>query len=98
MIYHDNTMIGWPTVTVARIFRVSNRTKFAMDKDVVAVEQKLEKVVPSELKVDVHHWLILHGRYTVWPESQSAAPVLSKISASLKIKPNRRIRKIVVLF
>ncbi|CAM3049336.1 Endonuclease-3 [Pseudoalteromonas distincta] len=46
------------------IFRVSNRTKLAMSKDVVAVEQKLEKVVPKEFKVDVHHWLILHGRYT----------------------------------
>jgi len=31
---------------------------------VVEVEQKLLKVVPAEFKVDVHHWLILHGRYT----------------------------------
>jgi endonuclease-3 len=23
----------------------------------------LLKIVPAELKVDVHHWLILHGRY-----------------------------------
>ncbi|KPZ63334.1 Endonuclease III [Pseudoalteromonas sp. P1-16-1b] len=30
----------------------------------VAVEQKLEKVIPKEFKVDVLHWLILHGRYT----------------------------------
>ena len=30
-----------------------------MGKDVVAVEQKLEKVIPKEFKVDVHHWLIL---------------------------------------
>jgi len=29
----------------------------------IAVEQKLEKVVPKKFKVDVHHWLILHGRY-----------------------------------
>ena len=28
------------------------------------VEEKLLKVVPKEFKVDVHHWLILHGRYT----------------------------------
>ncbi|MGN4085783.1 endonuclease III, partial [Burkholderia gladioli] len=26
--------------------------------------QKLLKVVPTEFKVDCHHWLILHGRYT----------------------------------
>ena len=56
---------GWPTIAVdTHIFRVSNRTKLAMGKDVVAVEQKLEKVIPKEFKVDVHHWLILHGRYT----------------------------------
>ena len=30
----------------------------------LAVEKKLLKVVPDEFKVDVHHWLILHGRYT----------------------------------
>ncbi|MDC8831620.1 endonuclease III [Alteromonas gilva] len=60
-----NTAFGWPTIAVdTHIYRVSNRTKFAMGKDVVAVEQKLEKVVPKEFKVDVHHWLILHGRYT----------------------------------
>ncbi len=60
-----NTAFGWPVIAVdTHIFRVSNRTKLAMGKDVVDVEQKLEKVVPKEFKVDVHHWLILHGRYT----------------------------------
>ncbi|RZM74079.1 endonuclease III [Pseudoalteromonas rubra] len=60
-----NCAFGWPTIAVdTHIFRVSNRTKFAMGKDVVAVEEKLEKVVPKEFKVDVHHWLILLGRYT----------------------------------
>ncbi|WED20910.1 endonuclease III [Vibrio sp. JC009] len=60
-----NTAFGWPTIAVdTHIFRVSNRTKFAMGKDVDAVEQKLLKVVPKEFKLDVHHWLILHGRYT----------------------------------
>ncbi|TMO81024.1 endonuclease III [Pseudoalteromonas spongiae] len=59
-----NCAFGWPTIAVdTHIFRVSNRTKFAMGKDVDAVEAKLEKVVPAEFKVDVHHWLILHGRY-----------------------------------
>ncbi|MGQ8364062.1 endonuclease III [Glaciecola sp. 1036] len=60
-----NTAFGWPTIAVdTHIFRVSNRTKFAMGKNVDQVEQKLLKVVPAEFKVDVHHWLILHGRYT----------------------------------
>lgn len=60
-----NTAFGWPTIAVdTHIFRVSNRTKFAMGKNVDQVEEKLLKVVPTEFKVDVHHWLILHGRYT----------------------------------
>jgi DNA-(apurinic or apyrimidinic site) lyase (EC 4.2.99.18)/endonuclease III (EC 3.2.2.-) len=60
-----NTAFGWPTIAVdTHIFRVSNRTKFAMGKNVNDVEEKLNKVVPTAFKVDVHHWLILHGRYT----------------------------------
>ncbi len=60
-----NTAFGWPTIAVdTHIFRVSNRTKLAMGKNVDLVEAKLLKVVPAEFKVDVHHWLILHGRYT----------------------------------
>ncbi|RXS42080.1 endonuclease III [Idiomarina sp. 29L] len=60
-----NTAFGWPTIAVdTHIFRVSNRTKLAPGKNVKEVEEKLIKVVPKEFKVDVHHWLILHGRYT----------------------------------
>lgn len=59
-----NTAFGWPTIAVdTHIYRVSNRTKLAMGKTVDHVEQKLIKVIPAEFKVDVHHWLILHGRY-----------------------------------
>ncbi|HCT3782479.1 TPA: endonuclease III [Proteus mirabilis] len=60
-----NTAFGWPTIAVdTHIFRVCNRTKFAPGKNVNEVEQKLLKEVPAEFKVDCHHWLILHGRYT----------------------------------
>lgn len=60
-----NTAFGWPTIAVdTHIFRVSNRMNFAPGKNVDEVETKLLKVVPAEFKVDVHHWLILHGRYT----------------------------------
>lgn len=60
-----NTAFGWPTIAVdTHIFRVCNRTHFAPGKNVELVEQKLLKVVPDEFKVDCHHWLILHGRYT----------------------------------
>ncbi len=60
-----NTAFGHPTIAVdTHIFRVSNRTKVAPGKTVRQVEDKLLKVVPDEFKVDAHHWLILHGRYT----------------------------------
>ena len=60
-----NTAFGEPTIAVdTHIFRVSNRAGLAPGKDVVAVEEKLMKVVPKAYRVDAHHWLILHGRYT----------------------------------
>lgn len=46
-----NTAFGWPTIAVdTHIYRVSNRTKFAMGKNVDLVEQKLLKVVPKNSK------------------------------------------------
>ena len=60
-----NTAFGQPTIAVdTHVFRVSNRTKLAVGKNVYAVEDKLIQVVPKEFKYDVHHWLVLHGRYT----------------------------------
>lgn len=60
-----NVAFGHPTIAVdTHIFRVSNRTGIAPGKDVLAVEKKLLKFVPDEFRLDAHHWLILHGRYT----------------------------------
>jgi len=60
-----NTAFGQPTIAVdTHIFRVSNRTGIAPGKNVVEVEQRLLRLVPEEFKLDAHHWLILHGRYT----------------------------------
>lgn len=60
-----NTAFGQATMAVdTHIYRVSNRTKIAPGKTVLAVEKALMKFVPSEFLVDAHHWLILHGRYT----------------------------------
>ena len=60
-----NTAFGEPTIAVdTHIFRVSNRTGIAPGKNVEIVEEKLLKYVPNEFKLDAHHWLILHGRYT----------------------------------
>ena len=59
-----NTAFGQPTIAVdTHIFRLANRINLAPGKDVLAVENKLMKVVPDEFKLDAHHWLILHGRY-----------------------------------
>ncbi|MHA6203060.1 endonuclease III [Dyella soli] len=59
-----NTAFGVPTIAVdTHIFRVANRTSLAPGKDVRAVEDRLEKVIPAHFKQDAHHWLILHGRY-----------------------------------
>ncbi len=45
------------------IFRISNRTGIAPGKNVVEVEKRLIRLVPTEFLMDAHHWLILHGRY-----------------------------------
>ena len=59
-----NIAFGEPAIAVdTHIFRVSNRTGLAPGKDVLAVEHKLEKVVPEKYRMHAHHWLILHGRY-----------------------------------
>ncbi|MBI3284379.1 MAG: endonuclease III [Burkholderiales bacterium] len=60
-----NTAFGEPTIAVdTHIFRVANRTGLAPGKNVEIVEEKLMKFVPPEFRLDAHHWLILHGRYT----------------------------------
>ncbi|MFB6434667.1 MAG: endonuclease III [Candidatus Malihini olakiniferum] len=60
-----NTAFGWPTIAVdTHIFRVCNRTHFALGKNVDAVEEKLLTAVPAKFKVNCHQWLIRHGRYT----------------------------------
>ena len=60
-----NTAFGLPTIAVdTHIFRLANRTGLAPGKNVLEVEQKLNKTVPAKFKKDAHHLLILHGRYT----------------------------------
>jgi len=60
-----NIAFGHPTIAVdTHIFRVSNRSGIAPGKNVLEVEKKLLRFVPDEFKMDAHHLLILHGRYT----------------------------------
>jgi len=59
-----NIAFGQPTIAVdTHLFRVGNRTRMAVGKTPLAVEQKLEKIIPPEFLRHAHHWLILHGRY-----------------------------------
>ena len=60
-----NTAWGEETFAVdTHVFRVCNRTGLAPGKNPLAVELKLDKIVPAPFRRDAHHWLILHGRYT----------------------------------
>lgn len=60
-----NTIFGEPIIAVdTHIFRVANRTKLAPGKNPKLVENALMQVVPKEYRLNAHHWLILHGRYT----------------------------------
>ena len=59
-----NSLWREPVMPVdTHIFRVANRMGLAPGKDVRAVEEALQKRIPSEYLVDAHHWLLLHGRY-----------------------------------
>jgi endonuclease III len=59
-----NVAFGAPTIAVdTHIFRVANRIPLAIGKTPVQVESGLEKIAPEALKHDMHHWLVLHGRY-----------------------------------
>lgn len=59
-----NIAFGYPTIAVdTHLFRVGNRTKMAIGKTPLAVEKKLEKIIPARFAHHAHHWLILHGRY-----------------------------------
>ncbi|MFT4746079.1 MAG: endonuclease-3 [Congregibacter sp.] len=48
------------------IQRVANRTGYAKGKSVEQTEQNIVKNTPNKIEFmyDLHHWLILHGRYT----------------------------------
>jgi len=60
-----NTAFGQHVIAVdTHIFRVANRTGIAPGKNVLEVERKLDKWAPEKHKKDIHHLLILHGRYT----------------------------------
>jgi endonuclease III len=59
-----NVAFGEPTIAVdTHILRVANRTGLALGKTPIEVERGLLRIAPPEYLRNVHHWLILHGRY-----------------------------------
>jgi len=69
-----NTAFGWIKDNEGRYFiavdthiqRVANRTGYAKGKTVEETEKNIIKHTPrkTEFFFNLHHWLILHGRYT----------------------------------
>ena len=69
-----NTAFGWLKDNEGRYFiavdthiqRVANRTGYAKGKTVEETEQSIIRNTPNkeEFMFNLHHWLILHGRYT----------------------------------
>jgi endonuclease-3 len=87
-----NVAFGQPTIAVdTHIFRVSNRTGLAPGKTPLAVEQKLEKLVPETFIHGAHHWLILHGRYICKARTPECwrCPVIDLCSYEPKTPPPR---------
>ena len=59
-----NMAFGQETIAVdTHLFRVANRIPLAIGKTPLAVELRLERVIPAPFMRHAHHWLILHGRY-----------------------------------
>ena len=59
-----NVAFGRPLMAVdTHIFRVSGRTGLSRAKTPAAVGAFLEKHLASDLLINAHHWILLHGRY-----------------------------------
>lgn len=60
-----NVAFGVPRIAVdTHIFRVSNRIPLVVAPTTDKVQAGLEARVPEPFRLNAHHWLILHGRYT----------------------------------
>ncbi|MFW5658399.1 MAG: endonuclease III [Bacteroidota bacterium] len=59
-VLYDKPVIAVDT----HVFRVSNRLGLARSKNFKKVEAQVTNAIAPEDRVDAHHMLILHGRYT----------------------------------
>lgn len=74
-----NVLFNKKTIPVdTHVFRVANRTGFAKGNNVIDVERKMMKTVPSAFKKNVHFWFVLHGRYICTARQQKCKTCLIK--------------------
>lgn len=60
-----NTLFHKPVIAVdTHVFRTARRIGLSSGSSVEKVERDLENIITKKWKLNAHHWLVLHGRYT----------------------------------
>ena len=91
-----NVALGAETFPVdTHVFRVANRTGLAKAKTPEAVEIILERQTPAPFRVQAHHWIILHGRYTCKARTPECwrCPVVDLCAFRLKSAAPKQVAK-----
>lgn len=88
-----NIIFNHPTIAVdTHVFRVCNRSQFAIGNNALAVEHKLMSVVPHEFKKNCHKYFINHGRYTCFAKKPNCSNCI--ISSLCEFQNKTIIKKI----
>ncbi|XRX43192.1 MAG: endonuclease III [Buchnera aphidicola (Tetraneura sorini)] len=59
-----NTVFNKKTIGIdTHVYRVCNRTNFAVENNYFSLEKKIIKLIPNKFKLNFHNWFVLHGRY-----------------------------------
>ena len=82
-----NVWFRQPVIAVdTHIFRVAHRTGLSNAPTADEVSQELEKITPAKYRLDAHHYLLLHGRYTCLARNPKCSQcVLARFCPSQKI-------------
>lgn len=92
-----NTAFGWLKDNEGKYFlavdthiqRLANRTGYAKGKTVEQTEQTIIKNTPNktEFMFNLHHWFILHGRYTCTARTPKCGSCIIEDLCDFKDKP-----------
>ncbi|MBQ6472719.1 MAG: endonuclease III, partial [Victivallales bacterium] len=90
-----NVWFRQPVIAVdTHIFRVAHRTGLSHAPTADEVSQELEKITPAKYRLDAHHYLLLHGRYTCQARNPKCdVCVLSHLCPSRKIFSGEKSKK-----